>query len=124
LKGTYYQWTIIEKDPLDPFLNKAWNKPDFEMNLNAAYRLPMLPLRFDLSYLGAYGRKAPGGGVNLSEIVNMNDIHDLSLKGTYSITPNFSAFVSLNNLLFSKYDFWWGYPTQGFNIMGGLSVLF
>ena len=122
IKGTYYHW-IISKDkyPYDSAL--AWNKPDFEMNANAVYRLQTLPLRFDLSYSGAYGRKA-AGNFAFTETVKMNDIHDLSLKGTYSFTPNLSVYASLNNLLFSKYDFWWGYPAQGFNIMGGLSILF
>jgi len=119
LKGTYYHW-LISNDSDDLTAHKAWNKPDFEMNLNAAYRFPWIPLRLDLSYLGAFGRKA----LNNYPLYKMNDIHDLSAKGTYSITPNFSAYLSLNNLLFSKYDFWWGYPVQGFNIMGGISVLF
>jgi len=124
LKGTYYHWAIREKNPSDGFLHEAWNKPNFEMNLNAAYYYPELPLRFDLSYLGAYGRKTPGEPELFSTIVKMNDIHDLSVKGTYSFTPNISAYVSLNNLLFSKYDFWWGYPAQRFNIMGGVNILF
>ena len=125
LKGTYYQCAILSgKYPENATLHNAWNKPDFEVNLNAAYTVPVIPLRFDLSYLGAYGRIAPRNSIDLSEIVSMNDIHDLSVKGTYSITPNFSVYASLNNLLFSKYDFWWGYPAQGFNIVGGLSVLF
>jgi hypothetical protein len=126
LKGVYNQWTI--QNPTS--INKAWNKPDFEVNLNAAYSSPLIPLRFDLSYLGAYGRKTVENPENLlfsasfNPVVKMNDIHDLSLKGTYSFTPNFSVHATVNNLLFQKYDFWWGYPAQGFNIMGGLSVLF
>jgi len=121
LKGTYYQWNISQGEYA--ILYEAWNKPNFETNLSVSYRLPILPLRFDLSYLGAYGRKA-ANNFTLSESVKMNDIHDLSLKGTYSLTSNFSIYASLNNLLFSKYDLWWGYPAQNFNIMGGLSVLF
>ena len=121
LKGTYYQWDIPQGEYA--ILYEAWNKPNFEMNLNAAYRLTEIPLRFDLSYLGAYGRKS-ANNLTLSESVRMNDIHDLSIKGTYTFAPNFSIYASLNNILFSKYDFWWGYPAQNFNIMGGLSVLF
>ena len=124
LKGTYYHRAIMKKYPNDGFLHGAWNKPDFEMNLNAAYYYPELPLRFDLSYLGAYGRKAAGESRLFGTILKMNDINDLSVKGTYSFTPDFSCYVSLNNLLFSKYDFWWGYPTQSFNIMGGINILF
>ena len=137
IKGTYYKWTITSEQETYMYLTHplssallsyqplqiAWNKPDFEINANAAYSFPWLPLRVDLSYIGAYGRKATDSFFR-TEMFKMKDIHDLSLKGTYSFTPNFSACLSLNNLLFSKYDFWWGYPAQGFNIMGGLSVLF
>ena len=124
LKGTYYQWTISkDKDPLDMIPHGIWNKPAFEMNMNAEYNLQWLPLRFDLSYSGVYGRKAAYNNF-ITDSYKMKDIHDLSVKGTYSITPYFSVYASLNNLLFSKYDLWWGYPAQGFNIIGGLSVLF
>ena len=118
---TYYNWSITsEKHSLIFYI--ALNKPDFEMNLNAGYNLSLLPLRFDLSYYSAIGRKV--ADFSIPAFIKMNDIHDLSLKGTYSFTPYFSAYLSLNNLLFQKYDFWWGYPAQGFNAMGGLSVLF
>jgi hypothetical protein len=124
LKGTYYQWGIVAgKNTDNALIHKAWNKPAFETNLNAAYTVPVIPLRFDLSYYGAFGRKA-AANFALSESVRMNDINDLSIKGTYLFTPNFSVYASLNNLLYSRYDFWWGYPAQGFNIMGGLSFLF
>ena len=137
LKGTYYKWAITSEQetqyysdnpvsstliPYEP-LQIAWNKPSFETNLNVAYNSPWWPFRVDLSYLGSYGRKATETPFR-TETINMKNINDLSLKGTYLFTPNFSAYLSANNLLFSKYDFWWGYPAQGFNIMGGLSVLF
>ena len=124
LKGTYYQWTISkEKYMFNRDIHQAWNKPSIEVNMNASYRMPWLPFRFDLSYIGAYGRKAASDSF-FSTIINMNDIHDLSFKTTCSFTSNFLAYITLNNLLFTKYDFWYGYPAQGFNIMGGLSILF
>jgi hypothetical protein len=125
LKGTYYQWNISTTDDIiTNRAHRAWNKPDFEMNVSAGYRIPWLPLRFDVSYLSAYGKKAANPFISLSDVSDMNDIHDLSLKGTYSFAPDFSVYASLNNLLFSKYDIWWGYPAQSFSIMGGLSFLF
>jgi len=124
IKGVYYHRMIsADRNRNYAIPRRAWNKPDFEINLNGYYRLPGLPLRFDLSYLGAYGRKAIDSSNSL-RVIKMNDIHDLSGKVTYSFTPNFSVYVSSNNTLFSRYDLWWGYPAQGFNIMGGLSVLF
>jgi hypothetical protein len=130
LKGTFYHRdtktfvtssvggeTITTKVPSEP-----WNKPQFETLLNMAYRLPALPLRLDLSYRGLYGRKMTVPFIY--DITDMKDIHDLSAKATYIFSPAFSAYLSANNLLFQKYDIWYGHPAQNFNIIGGISFLF
>ncbi|MDR3340048.1 MAG: TonB-dependent receptor [Candidatus Symbiothrix sp.] len=126
LKGVYYQWEIKEKQSTtNSRVFGAWHKPRFVADLNTAYRVPLFPLRFDLSYHAEYGRKSPDYLASADgEIVKMKDIHDLSLKATYPITDFFSAYLYTNNLLFQKYDIWYGYPAQNFNIMGGISFLF
>jgi hypothetical protein len=126
IKGVYYQWEIKEKQSPDNYrVFGAWHKPRFVADLHTAYRFPLFPLRFDLSYHAEYGRKSLDYLVPVDGgIVKMKDIHDLSLKATYPITDFFSAYLSTNNLLFQKYDIWYGYPAQNFNIMGGISFLF
>ena len=42
----------------------------------------------------------------------------------YNINKTFSVNVQLNNVLFQKYDIYYGYPAQGFNLMGGINVNF
>ncbi|MDR0686612.1 MAG: hypothetical protein LBF79_04075 [Dysgonamonadaceae bacterium] len=111
-------------------------KPRTETSATIGYNPPNSPLRFDLSYYGAYGRRtiecldmsnnvpSPDND-NLSfEYVKMKNIHDTSLKTTYTFKPNFSAYLTVNNLLFQQYDFWYGYPVQPFNVMAGISFLF
>jgi hypothetical protein len=124
LKGVYYKWDITtkEENPASYNYRQAWNKPNLVADLNTAYRISSIPLRFNLLYHGEFGRKtmSPIYGIDSK----MKDINDLSLKATYSFTKFFSAYLSANNLLFQKYDIWYGYPAQNFNIMAGINVLF
>jgi hypothetical protein len=129
LKGTYYhrnaETIVTSYDGGKMFTTKVpsepWHKPQFEALLNTAYRLPALPLRLNLSYRGLYGRKTTAPFISNT---GMKDIHDLSAKATYTFSPAFSAYLSVNNLLFQKYDIWYGHPAQNFNIIGGISFLF
>jgi hypothetical protein len=125
LKLTYYKWSIKEtkEDRENPLFEKllAWNKPDFTSDLSIGFKVPTIPLRFDLIYHLETGRKM---FEYFTSGVKMKDIHDLSFKGNYTINETFSVFCLTNNLLFQKYDFWYGYPAQNFNIMGGLNIKF
>jgi hypothetical protein len=128
VKGTFYHWDVtgIYTD-IDGNETKqdmeAWHKPRFELGTNVYFHTPNIPLRIDLDFKGLFGRKAyePFSG---EPYFNMKDVYDLSIKTSYAITPFFSAYLSTNNLLFQKYDIWYGYPAQKFNIMGGISVMF
>jgi hypothetical protein len=125
LKGVFYHWEITTKAENDASTDylQAWHKPNFTTDLNAAYRLSAIPLKFNLAYRGEFGRKM-NYTFSPRQIQNMRDIHDLSAKATYSITKNFSAYAAVHNLLFQKYEIWYGYPAQNFNIMAGVNVLF
>jgi hypothetical protein len=122
LKGVYYKWDITAKQGNSiPSTLQAWHKPDFVADLNMAYRVPAIPLKLNLLYHGEFGRKTYD---LVSDITKMNNINDLSAKATYSFTKFLSVYASANNLLFQKYDIWYGYPAQNFNIMAGINVLF
>jgi hypothetical protein len=127
LKGVYYQWSISKINQEGFFAEvlspEPWHKPRFVADLDAAYRMSSLPLKFNLLYHGEFGRKT----LNIlfhNRIEDMKSVNDLSLKTTFLVNSFFSAYLKANNLLFQKYDLWYGYPAQNFNIMAGLSVLF
>ncbi|MDR0834557.1 MAG: hypothetical protein LBN93_10325 [Candidatus Symbiothrix sp.] len=105
----------------------AFNKPSFIANLKIGYK-PVNSLRFDLIYHLEADRQAGVWALEaidpLSTEAKLDTINDLSLKGTYAITKNFSVFVAVNNLLFQKYDLTYGYPANPFNLMGGISYKF
>jgi hypothetical protein len=126
LKLAYYHWDIKKLSNLNYYNPaqiglKAWNKPAFTGDLNIGFRLPIFPLRFDLTYHLEAGRKAL---YEYGNEVNMKNIHDVSSSATYTFNETISFFARANNLLFQKYDLWYGYPAQDFNIMGGISVRF
>jgi hypothetical protein len=115
LKGTFYSWHVEKIE--------AYHKPRFEAETDAFFRAPNIPLRVNMIFRGLFGRKTD---VLFSDNtpLRMKNAYDLSVKASYSITPFLSATLSANNLLFQKYDIWYGYPAQKFNIMGGISIVF
>jgi hypothetical protein len=122
LKLVYYKRSLKQADSEnDPNMLGAWNKPDMTADVSLGWRCPTFPLHATLAYHGEFGRKAYH--FEKGEL-KMKDIHDLSVSGVYSVNQTFSVFVTLNNLLFQKYDLWYGYPAQNFNIMAGINVKF
>ncbi|MDR0428368.1 MAG: hypothetical protein LBH12_07160 [Dysgonamonadaceae bacterium] len=130
-KLTFYKWDTKEISGLykdttydnNDYL-KAWNKPNFEGDVFAGFKIPSAPLRFDANYHIETGRKAlTENGMNIVS-QKMKNIHSLNLKANYSVNDSFSVFAQANNLLNQKYDLWYGYPVQKINIIGGISIKF
>ena len=96
-----------------------YGKPKREMGAGLAYR-PIPKLLLDLNY------EHIGGHFLLIGYGEMGtpDINEMNLKGIYTFNDTFSAYAKLNNLLFRKYEWWWGYPMQGFNFQIGGAVNF
>ncbi|MDR2086111.1 MAG: TonB-dependent receptor [Dysgonamonadaceae bacterium] len=125
LQGIFYNWNCskLNKDAIygSDYIQALypWNKPSFAGNVESGFQFPGLSLRFNLNYQILLGRKS-----YVVEEAKMKDIHDLSVKSSYSINPMLSVYLVANNLLFQKYEVWYGYPAQNFNIMGGISIKF
>ncbi len=126
LKACYYNWKVSgdlnyeDVATQRTYPNEPWNKPNFVTELTASYQIPQLPLRLDAVYHLETGRKTIG----VDGVENMKNINNLGVSGTYIFNETFSIFAKTNNLLFQKYDLFYGYPAQNFSIMGGLSILF
>lgn len=99
--------------------SKAYNKPGFETDIRATFEATSA-LRFTLNYYFAGDRWTRF----FSENVKINNINDLNFGATYRITDFLSVNLKANNLLFQKYDIWYGFPAQGFNAMGGFTFKF
>jgi hypothetical protein len=98
---------------------KAYNKPGIETDIYATFEATSA-LRFTLNYYFAGDRWANFSGTD----IKMNNINDLNFGATYRITDFLSVNLKANNLLFQKYDIWYGFPAQGFNAMGGFTFKF
>ena len=125
LKGVYNNWKANYGDSwiggeANAELDRVWGKPTAEINAGVTVR-PIDKLAVDVNYYLATGRYTQLGGY---EEVNLNNINELNIRGMYNINKTFSVNVQLNNVLFQKYDIYYGYPAQGFNLMGGINVNF
>jgi hypothetical protein len=118
LKGTFYHWNVKDADGK---AFEAYHKPRFEAETDAFFVVPDMPLRLDLAFKGLFGRRQL---LTEESVTKMKDAYDLSVKATCTVAPFLSANLSANNLLFQKYDIWYGYSAQKFNIMAGISVMF
>ncbi|MDO5523221.1 MAG: hypothetical protein Q4G48_04155 [Bacteroidia bacterium] len=98
---------------------KAYNKPGFETDIRATFEA-MSNLKFTLNYYFAGDRWTYFERAN----VKMGNINDLNFGAVYHINDSFAINLKANNLLFQKYDIWYGYPAQDFNAMGGFTFMF
>lgn len=102
---------------------KAWGRPTFTAELNADVK-PIDKVTLSLNYLYAGGRKTYAMTSLGNSSVSMKDINELNFRGEYQITDWVSVNARLNNILFQKYELQYGYPMQGFNVLGGVSFKF
>lgn len=119
LKKNFYtvkDLTIADTEVAGP---KAYNQPGFEADIRAT--LEVVPnLNFTFNYYFAGDRWSYFNREN----VKMNNISDLNVGAVYQFTDWLSVNLKANNLLFQKYDIWYGFPAQGFNAMGGVTIKF
>lgn len=117
LKGNYYNYSL--KNEL-----KAWHKPDFELSIGARYKIQdKIIVDGSVFAVGArYAREFD----DLDNVITkeLQGVVDLNLGVEYRLSKNLSAFLQCNNLTAVRYQQWNNYPTQRFNIMGGVTYSF
>lgn len=108
----------------------AWNRPNLEVILRGSYNL-FDKFIFNLDLNLEQGRRAlvyaPGDGVTVENgqyIQSLNFLADANLGVEYRYNPRISAFVQTNNLASQRYNRWYDYPVQSFQILGGVTFRF
>ena len=112
-------------DPTTFSKKEAWGRPSFTAELNADVK-PMDKLTLSVNYLYAGGREGAYLSIlsSASPETKMKDINELNFRGEYQVTDWLSVNARLNNILYQRYELYYGYPLQGFNILGGVSLRF
>lgn len=109
--GVYRDWKTSDKD-------EDWlllYKPALEANFRIDLR-PIPSVLINLGYQNISRTKVKGE--------KADPVSNLYLGGSYEIFKGISVYARANNLLNKNYQYYWGYPTEGVNFVGGVSFLF
>lgn len=109
IDGTYRNWDAKEEYAL-------LLKPAYELKFDATLR-PVKGLGIHLGYNYA-------GREEVKDLGKLSAINNLYAGAEYNVFKGVSVYARLNNLLNQEYQYYLGYPTEGFNFLGGLSFRF
>ncbi|GAB4286794.1 MAG: TonB-dependent receptor [Marinilabiliales bacterium] len=113
LQGNSYNYSMT-------YLTKPWNKPQYDGTLTVQYNLrDKIILSSDFYTIGKRTTFFPVNSIN--EEYELDPVYDFNIGMEYRYSKILSGFIKLNNITSSKYQIWWGYPVQGFNILFGLT---
>ena len=117
LRGEFNHYTMgVEKE--------AWHKPRLNASFIASYRLvDKINIKAELyaqdnTYAKLYDEKR---NVIAQKI---DGFADFNLAFEYLYNKKISAFLNLNNISGTRYYRWYNYPTQRFQVLGGLTYAF
>lgn len=102
---------------------KPWHTPTLKLNLLAYYNIQDVILVYsEIYYLnGQYARTGAAGSYGVK---NLKGLVDVNLGVEYKYNKFLSLYVDFRNIGAQRYERWNGYPTQKFNLMGGLTYTF
>ncbi len=101
---------------------RPWYKPEVEITLSAHYNLmDKIVLKGDLFFIGKQLAKTfdSNGDVVIKQL---NGIADINVGAEYKYSKLFNFFLNFDNIANYRYARWNNYPTQGFLLMGGISL--
>ncbi len=122
LKANYFNYTTSNEA-------KAWYKPVFEVGLFGKYNLEdKFLVSLDIFTIGNQIAQLNEldviTGSTLVSQKTLKGITDINVGAEYRYNKKLSAFVRFNNIAGMRYYRWNNYPTQKFNLMGGLTFSF
>lgn len=117
LKGTYYGWDLDS-------LEHAYHKPDMKVGFRMNYRYDeALSFFAGINLLGSRMAKVPGLE-NGEDAVALKAVYDFNLGAQYRLNSRWNFFGELNNVIASRYNRWYGYPSFGINGRVGVGYSF
>ena len=119
-KGDYNMYDL--KNELQP-----WHKPLWQTTLTFNYNLKnKIIATADIFVYGKRSARTLKSDTLVSVFVakELKPIVDANIGLEYRYSKKLSAFVNFNNLGFKRYTMWNNYPTQKFNFLLGLTMVF
>ena len=102
---------------------KAWHKPNTEVALNFKYNfLDKLILNASIFTSGKYYVRLQDTYGYISQKVN--GYTDANLGIEYRYSKILSLYIDFNNLGFTRQYRWYNYPSERFNVLGGIKYSF
>ncbi|MCF8304000.1 MAG: hypothetical protein K9I94_12050 [Bacteroidales bacterium] len=122
LGGNYYRYTMDQ-------LEKPWHKPDYDVYLNGRYNIQdKFMITANLRSEGkSYAKKFhynSSGNTSSGTTFKIPAWTDLSFGVEYRYNKMLSGFLNFNNVLNKRYQQWLDYPSQKFNVLGGVTYAF
>lgn len=112
LKGSYNNWQVATEQ-------QAWNMPKWEGSMNAAVNINRYWTVSAQSYFeGERFAKVGSAALRMSPII------DINLGTSYVYNSWLTGFLKINNLINNKYQHFYGYQNQGFNVLVGATFSF
>ncbi len=106
---------------------KPWHKPLWQTTLSVNYNLKnKIVATADIFILGKRNVRLVEDGLLGSVFVakEIKPIVDANLGMEYRYSKKLSAFINFNNLGFKRYTLWNNYPSQKFNFLAGITMVF
>lgn len=124
LMGEYNQYSSKIVGDLYQY---AWHLPTYAFTLRTNYNLyEKIYVKIDFTLQG--GRKSPAylfdNDITTTVATDLGVVADANFHAEYRYSKRLSAFLQFNNLAAQKYQRWYGYPVQGFQVMGGVTFGF
>jgi hypothetical protein len=131
-KGEYNKYTLVPaRSAADTLVFKPWHKPLWQTTLTVNYNLKNKIIATADFFM--YGTRyaytpssAQGNGITVTStrINKLKPIFDANIGLEYRYSKKLSGFVKFNNLGFSRYYLWNNYPSQKFNFLAGVTMVF
>ncbi|MEN9422584.1 MAG: hypothetical protein RLZZ107_2069 [Bacteroidota bacterium] len=108
----------------------AWNLPVLQFTARGAYNLydkfyAQIDANIETGRKALVSADAPNAQLEGTQsYVDLGTIVDVNLGLEYRYTPRVSLFLQANNLAAQRYNRWYSYPVQPFQVMGGITARF
>ena len=104
-------------------LESAYHKPSSKIKLGVSFKATSkIRVWSDVFYYGK--RTALDLSVLPSKEIDLDGFIDLNAGVDYTLTKQFTAFLSLTNILNKDYQRYYNYPVNGIQVMGGIMYKF